>query len=338
MATETMTPRHPDPARALWPPECGQASDRPGDRRHPARAVLPARVARADRTNPAARFSRAFPGARVEVSELNGPGPHLDCLRSAHPMLVVALEEIGGHLETRLQPGGPSSAGCLAPNRMSLIPPDTPVWEYARDFSYIRRITIEFDPAALPGQTFDDLDGRPRLMFSNPNLLALAGMLAKNCTAPQAGDDRFGESLVLVIAGGLLRAGQAAGETCRSGLAPWQLRRVTDCMKDNASVPLPDLAVLVGLSPSYLSRAFKVSTGVTPRRWQLMEKVQRAQQIMITTNDPLADIALASGFADQSHFTNAFRTFTGTTPRAWRRERPPFRPASGAARVPGPRA
>ena len=46
-----------------------------------------------------------------------------------------------------------------------------------------------------------------------------------------------------------------------------------------------------------------------------------AQRALLETNDSLAEVALASGFADQSHFTRAFRTITGASPGAWRKSR-----------------
>jgi AraC family transcriptional regulator len=44
-----------------------------------------------------------------------------------------------------------------------------------------------------------------------------------------------------------------------------------------------------------------------------------ASRRLATSSAPLAEIALAAGFADQSHFTKAFRRATGMTPVAWRR-------------------
>jgi len=48
-------------------------------------------------------------------------------------------------------------------------------------------------------------------------------------------------------------------------------------------------------------------------------KPWHAQTLMLTTNEPLCQIALACGFYDQSHLTRVFRRCAGTSPRDWRR-------------------
>lgn len=107
----------------------------------------------------------------------------------------------------------------------------------------------------------------------------------------------------------------------RGGLAPYQLRRVTDYIGDRLAyeLSLEELAGLVGLSPHHLCRAFKQSTGLPPHRWQIAQRVKKAQALMLDTTLSLADIALAAGFSDQSHLTTIFRKAIGTTPNAWRR-------------------
>jgi AraC-like DNA-binding protein len=48
-------------------------------------------------------------------------------------------------------------------------------------------------------------------------------------------------------------------------------------------------------------------------------RLERAKQLMLTTRDPLSDIALRCGLADQAHLSKLFRRWTGETPNAWRR-------------------
>ncbi|WP_225890025.1 helix-turn-helix domain-containing protein [Indioceanicola profundi] len=51
--------------------------------------------------------------------------------------------------------------------------------------------------------------------------------------------------------------------------------------------------------------------------WQ---RIERAKHLMLTTDEPLARIALDCGLADQSHLTRLFRTRVGMSPQSWRRE------------------
>ena len=81
----------------------------------------------------------------------------------------------------------------------------------------------------------------------------------------------------------------------------------------------PDrLAALVGLSPSYFTRSFYKSFGLTPHRYVVHCRVLRAQELMLATQSPLAEIALTVGFADQSHFCRRFTEVVGVTPGAFR--------------------
>jgi AraC-like DNA-binding protein len=114
-------------------------------------------------------------------------------------------------------------------------------------------------------------------------------------------------------------------ETSCGGLASWQLRRVTDFMLDHAEddLLLEDLAGLVDLSVKHFARAFRQSTGLPPHRWLVNRRIDRARELLGKAELSLAEIALACGFADQSHFTVAFRKATGMTPGAFRREQRP---------------
>jgi AraC family transcriptional regulator len=107
------------------------------------------------------------------------------------------------------------------------------------------------------------------------------------------------------------------------GLAPWQLRRVTDHMGNHLDrdVTLAELAALVGLSPHHFCRAFATSTGLPPHRWLVERRVERAKEMMAAhPRLGLTEVALAVGYAGQSALATAFRRVTGTTPSAWRRQ------------------
>jgi AraC family transcriptional regulator len=83
-----------------------------------------------------------------------------------------------------------------------------------------------------------------------------------------------------------------------------------------------EVAQVVGVHPAHLARGFrtyfKVSIGSYIRRLRL----EWAARELVRSKDSLATLALAAGFADQSHFTRLFKRHTGFTPKAYRRLKP----------------
>jgi AraC family transcriptional regulator len=107
----------------------------------------------------------------------------------------------------------------------------------------------------------------------------------------------------------------------RGGLAPWQARRVAAHIRENVGTRLRAsyLATLVKLSNSHFNRAFKVSFHETPTAYILRQRMRLAKDMMVSTTQPLSQIALLCGLCDQAHFSRMFRRFVGESPRVWRR-------------------
>jgi AraC-like DNA-binding protein len=107
------------------------------------------------------------------------------------------------------------------------------------------------------------------------------------------------------------------------GLAAWQIRRIStyiDAHLDDR-VRIAELAAMARLGPSHFRRAFKKCFGVSPHTYLTQRRIKRAQDLMMTTDTSICEIALAVGFSDQAHLTTRFHRAVGTTPHAWRRER-----------------
>jgi transcriptional regulator GlxA family with amidase domain len=106
-----------------------------------------------------------------------------------------------------------------------------------------------------------------------------------------------------------------------SGLAHWQTKRVVDYIECNLQSKLdPDkLAKLIAVSKGHLSRAFKQRVGLPPMAFIAARRVERAKAMLISTREPIADIAVACGFGDQPHLTRRFRRVVGVTPGRYRR-------------------
>jgi AraC family transcriptional regulator len=109
----------------------------------------------------------------------------------------------------------------------------------------------------------------------------------------------------------------------RGGLAPWQVRRAKEilCANLDGSVPLKEVARECRLSVSQFSRAFRRTMGVAPHKWLLTRRVEVAKDRLRDNQLSLPDVALACGFADQSHLTRVFTRIVGLSPGAWRRAR-----------------
>lgn len=116
------------------------------------------------------------------------------------------------------------------------------------------------------------------------------------------------------------RAGTGRSGLAKSGLAAWQMRRVTAYIDAHlaGSIRNRDLAAAAKLSCGYFCQSFKDSFGCPPHSYILRRRVERAKELLETTITPLSQIALDCGFADQSHFSRIFRRVTGEAPRLWR--------------------
>lgn len=133
------------------------------------------------------------------------------------------------------------------------------------------------------------------------------------------------DQLELVLAAHMLqRYGGARRKTIHpaGGLAAWQRRRAAEFLRENldGKVRLADVAQACDLSVSHFARSFKVTFGVTCHRWLVERRIDRARQLLMITEVPLAEVAQLSGFRDQASFTRIFHQFEGVAPGRWRRE------------------
>ena len=105
--------------------------------------------------------------------------------------------------------------------------------------------------------------------------------------------------------------------------APRWLFVARDFLHAHAEGPLTlsALAAVAGVHPVHLARVFQRVLGVTPAGYLRGLRFERACRALAETDQPLAELALAAGYASQSHLTRDFRARAGTTPAAYRRIR-----------------
>ena len=79
------------------------------------------------------------------------------------------------------------------------------------------------------------------------------------------------------------------------------------------------LAEIAGISAPHFNRRFRQLLRISPMEYVLSRRMQEAQRLLSTTSMSVGEIALITGFYDQSHFTKRFRKVTGMTPLAFRK-------------------
>jgi AraC-like DNA-binding protein len=85
---------------------------------------------------------------------------------------------------------------------------------------------------------------------------------------------------------------------------------------DDGPIRIPELEAIAGMSRWQLARQFRAQYGVSPYRFHLMRRLDRARALLARL--PMAHVALACGFTDQPHFVRSFKQAYGMSPGRWR--------------------
>jgi transcriptional regulator GlxA family with amidase domain len=99
------------------------------------------------------------------------------------------------------------------------------------------------------------------------------------------------------------------------------VHKVQDWLVEHSTeaATLPDLARVAQISERSLTRAFKAATGITPRQYQQLLRLEFAAQLMNESDFSLETIAVKSGFGDPRHFRRVWHQHFGTAPSSARR-------------------
>jgi len=152
--------------------------------------------------------------------------------------------------------------------------------------------------------------------FHQRGLGGLAARLAGELRAPDAHSPLLSEGLALEL---LATVGRAS-DTERGPSPPAWLDRAEECLRKGISHgwTLDALARAVEVEPSRLVRGFRRHLRTTPADYLRRVRVDEARRLLAETERPIADIALDTGFTDQSHLTRVFRRILGETPAVFR--------------------
>lgn len=125
------------------------------------------------------------------------------------------------------------------------------------------------------------------------------------------------EGLILEIIATAFRQAQSSARPS----APAWLKTVREILHDRFAerLELNQVADLVDVHPVYMATVFRRYYNCTIGEYVRRLRVEYSCRELIRSNRPLAEIAVAAGYADQSHFCRAFKNSTGFSPAQYRR-------------------
>ncbi len=86
------------------------------------------------------------------------------------------------------------------------------------------------------------------------------------------------------------------------------------------NIKLEDIADALSFSPSYISHAFKNTTGYSPVQYLIRCRIGLAQTLLISSDMSVTQIAARVGYANSNHFQTLFKQMVGISPLQYRKK------------------
>ena len=195
-------------------------------------------------------------------------------------------------------------------------------------FFYLPRSVLNDVARQAGAARIDELAYQPGIGHDDGVIRHLGASLREALRRPEEANQLFVDHMMLAFTahvaqnyGGL----RTVTGPARGGLAKWQAKQACERLEADlgGKLQLKEIAAEFDLSVSHFSRAFRASTGLPPHQWLLRQRVKVAKELMAVRDLPLSEIAIAAGFANQSHMTRVFTAVVGVSPAVWRRETRP---------------
>jgi AraC family transcriptional regulator len=166
------------------------------------------------------------------------------------------------------------------------------------------------EDAALGAQLIERMSG------CDPALLDLARRLAFEIARDYPNGPLFWNEIAAEFIDGLVaRHTSQRPSRARGTLGNHVLERIREYVVAHLGEPIEvaRLAAIAGRSPFHFSRVFSRSVGVSPHRYVVHLRLQRAIALVREGRSGLAEIAACTGFADQSHLSRWIRRVHGVS-------------------------
>ena len=227
-----------------------------------------------------------------------------------HNTMIIGIVYQGHYTETICR----RSREC-GPNSIQLLPAGEP-HSYVFGGAKVRCLTVEVKPQMLEViRQYARVPDQP--VHVRSGILSL--LLTRLYGEFRLRDDTSVlsvEGLVLETLGTATRLIDRSPSTPR----PRWLHQAKEFIHENAvkGVSLIGVAAAVGISPAYLARAFRKYYHCSVGEYVRRQRLERAARELANSDKSLAEIAVETGFYDQSHMTHAFKFSLDMTPAEYR--------------------
>ncbi|KRD53228.1 helix-turn-helix transcriptional regulator [Ensifer sp. ENS10] len=174
--------------------------------------------------------------------------------------------------------------------------------------------------AADLGRHGDRVELMPQLQLRDTRLEAIGWAIKADLEADTPSDPLYIDLLANALAVRLIETATGGPQRpegrSEPKLSARQLRVLTEFIETHLDkrLHLADLAAVAGLSATRLKTLFRNSTGLPVHQYVIRRRVEHARALMTTTMMPASEIAVAAGFAHQSHMASTMRRLLGETP------------------------
>ena len=271
-------------------------ADAPPASRYLGRAAFPGLSAGLVRNQAGVYDTGAWPDHRVFVQT------SCDLIRAQCQLDGKRLDHIQSFGDVTIQPAGVAG-----------------VWE---DYGSCELLFFQMTPGFLRAAAQDlqldpdRADLTPRLHARDPQIEHIAMAMKAGFESGEPFPSLYGQSLGLALASRLLDRFAGAGRPARQGLSRRQLQRVTEHIEAHLDedLSLSQLAAIARVSVSHFTVLFRRSTGRSAHRYVIERRVAAARRLLGEGRMSIAEVALETGFAHQSHLSRCMRKLTGLTP------------------------
>lgn len=238
--------------------------------------------------------------------KLHKPGYRFATDRYDHFQVIVVRSG-------RLLAEWPGQKRTLTPNTLLLLPPATEFTLWCTQTGY--------QGIGINASHWPDSPARPAALPCHSELRQLAGLIEGLLEAADPNAASILQHLGAAFCAWSVQLGTRLTTGPAENSETYWAERARQALENNLSSdrPIRDVFKSLGLCYRQLSRHFTTHHGLSPKRYQLLRRVEEAERLLRTTDWAVTDIALELGFGNSQHFATRFRQVAGRSPTAIRR-------------------